>query len=188
MSNHKNFYINGQWVAPSAANAFDVVNPSNEEVCATISLGSEADTNAAVAAARAAFQDWAFTPKPEKLALLHKLLEVYKARSEEMAQAMLQSSPIGESNAHEHFKHFQTPLVPFLPCLGIFFNWYLIAQLEKYGMALLGLYIGFVAAMYFGCSRFRANRRTSEYTCVPNTETESMMLRSYSLPLLERKT
>jgi aldehyde dehydrogenase (NAD+) len=88
MSNLKNFYINGQWVAPSVANDFDVINPSNEEVCATISLGSEADTNAAVAAARAAFDDWAFTPKAEKLALLRKLLEIYKARSEEMAQAM----------------------------------------------------------------------------------------------------
>ncbi|SHF61392.1 aldehyde dehydrogenase (NAD+) [Litoreibacter ascidiaceicola] len=88
MSNLKNFYINGQWVAPSAANDFDVINPSNEEVCATISLGGEADTNAAVAAARAAFESWAFTPKAEKLALLRKLLEIYKARSEEMAQAM----------------------------------------------------------------------------------------------------
>ena len=57
MSNLKNFYINGQWVAPEAAQDFDVINPSNEEVCATISLGGQADTNAAVAAARAAFDD-----------------------------------------------------------------------------------------------------------------------------------
>ncbi|WP_394198987.1 aldehyde dehydrogenase family protein [Litoreibacter albidus] len=88
MSNLKNFYINGQWVAPEAAQDFDVINPSNEEVCATISLGGQADTNAAVAAARAAFDDWAFTPKAEKLALLRKLLEVYNARSEEMARAI----------------------------------------------------------------------------------------------------
>ncbi|SDX49340.1 aldehyde dehydrogenase family protein [Litoreibacter albidus] len=88
MSNLKNFYINGQWVAPEAAQEFDVINPSNEEVCATISLGGQADTDAAVAAARAAFDDWAFTPKAEKLALLRKLLEVYNARSEEMARAI----------------------------------------------------------------------------------------------------
>lgn len=88
MSNLKNFYINGQWVAPEAAQDFDVINPSNEEVCATISLGGQADADAAVAAARAAFDDWAFTPKAEKLALLRKLLEVYNARSEEMARAI----------------------------------------------------------------------------------------------------
>ena len=47
----RNFYINGEWVAPSQPNDFDVVDPSTEQVCAVISLGSEADTNAAVAAA-----------------------------------------------------------------------------------------------------------------------------------------
>lgn len=88
MSNNKNFYINGAWVAPATVNDFDVINPSNEEVCATISLGDQADTDAAVAAARAAFDDWAFTPKAEKMTLLKKLLEVYARRSEEMAQAM----------------------------------------------------------------------------------------------------
>lgn len=88
MPNSKNFYINGQWVAPATANDFDVINPSTEEVCATISLGSEADTNAAVAAARTAFETWAFTPKAEKLALLRKLLDIYNRRSEEMAVAM----------------------------------------------------------------------------------------------------
>ncbi|WP_298259811.1 aldehyde dehydrogenase family protein [uncultured Litoreibacter sp.] len=88
MSNLKKFYINGQWVTPSRANDFQVVNPSTEEICATISLGSEADTNAAVAAARAAFDDWASVSKSDKLALLRRLLDIYKARSEEMAQAM----------------------------------------------------------------------------------------------------
>lgn len=103
MSNLKNFYINGQWVAPSAARDFDVINPSNEEVCATISLGSEADTDAAVAAARAAFKSWAFVPKAEKLALLRKLLDIYKARSEEMAQAMSMEmgAPIKLSRAQQ---------------------------------------------------------------------------------------
>lgn len=88
MDNAKNFYINGAWVTPSANNDFDVINPSNEEVCETISLGSEADTNAAVAAARAAFDAWSQTSKEERLALLKRLSEVYNDRSEEMAQAI----------------------------------------------------------------------------------------------------
>eukprot|EP00095_Tigriopus_kingsejongensis_P005556 snap_masked-scaffold11200_size2057-processed-gene-0.0 protein:Tk05556 transcript:snap_masked-scaffold11200_size2057-processed-gene-0.0-mRNA-1 annotation:"aldehyde dehydrogenase" len=66
----------------------DVINPSNESVVATISLGSEADTNAAVAAARAAFPAWSATSKEERLALLNALMEQYQKRGEEMAVAI----------------------------------------------------------------------------------------------------
>ena len=88
MIEKRDFYINGAWVAPSKPQDFTVIDPSTEEACATISLGAQADTDAAVAAARAAFDDWAIVPKAEKMALLRKLLEVYTARSEEMAQAI----------------------------------------------------------------------------------------------------
>ncbi|MCK4713608.1 MAG: aldehyde dehydrogenase family protein, partial [Marinosulfonomonas sp.] len=88
MTNTRNFYINGQWVAPSTPNDFDVINPSNEEVCATISLGNQADTDAAVAAAKAAFPAWAAVPQAEKLALLEKLLEEYNKRAGDLAEAM----------------------------------------------------------------------------------------------------
>ena len=88
MTNMRNFYINGQWVAPSTPSDFDVINPSNEEVCATISLGSQADTDAAVAAAKAAFPAWAAVPQAEKLALLQKLLEEYMKRAGDLAEAM----------------------------------------------------------------------------------------------------
>ncbi|WP_456388975.1 aldehyde dehydrogenase family protein [Profundibacter sp.] len=88
MTNIRNFYINGQWVAPITANDFDVINPSNEEVCATISLGSQADTDAAVAAAKAAFPAWAAVPQAEKLALLVSLLAEYNKRAGDLAEAM----------------------------------------------------------------------------------------------------
>ncbi|MFY0693316.1 MAG: aldehyde dehydrogenase family protein [Paracoccaceae bacterium] len=88
MSNAKNFYIDGQWVAPEDGRNFDVINPSTEEVCATISLGGQPDTDKAVAAARRAFGEWAFSARSERMALLEKLLEIYKARAEEMAQAI----------------------------------------------------------------------------------------------------
>ena len=84
----RQFYINGSWVDPVAANDFDVIDPSNEEVCAVISLGGEDDTNAAVAAAKAAFPGWAATPVEERIALLEKLYDVYKARAGEMAEAI----------------------------------------------------------------------------------------------------
>jgi aldehyde dehydrogenase (NAD+) len=84
----RNFYINGAWVAPAVANDFLVIDPSTEEACAVISLGDEADTNAAVAAAKAAFPSWSMTSKEDRIALLEKFLDVYKSRSDEMAQAI----------------------------------------------------------------------------------------------------
>ncbi|KIC45131.1 aldehyde dehydrogenase [Ruegeria sp. ANG-S4] len=88
MIEKRNFYINGEWVAPSVANDFDVINPSTEEPCAVISLGSKADTDAAVAAARAALPGWMATPVEERIALVEKLIEVYQSRSEDLAEAI----------------------------------------------------------------------------------------------------
>ena len=88
MSDKRLFYINGQWVAPATANDFDVINPSTEEVAAVISLGSQADTDAAVAAAKAAFDSWSQTTKEERVELLEKFLNIYQERSDEMAVAI----------------------------------------------------------------------------------------------------
>ena len=55
MREYLKFYIDGEWVEPTSPNKFNVINPANEEVCAQISLGSEADVNKAVEAARVAF-------------------------------------------------------------------------------------------------------------------------------------
>lgn len=84
----RDFYINGGWVPPLTANDCNVVDPSNDEVCAIISLGSAADTNAAVAAAKAAFPGWAATPPAERRAVVVRILEQYERRVEEFAQAI----------------------------------------------------------------------------------------------------
>ncbi len=88
MIEKREFYINGQWVAPSAPNDFDVINPSTEEPCAVISLGGQADTDAAVAAARAALPDWMATPVAERIALVEKLAGIYQTRNDDLAQAI----------------------------------------------------------------------------------------------------
>lgn len=88
MDNTENFYIDGKWVAPTKARGMDVIDPSTEEVCATISLGDQADTDAAVAAAKSAFTTWGWSDPAERIALAEKLLAVYNARAEEMAQAI----------------------------------------------------------------------------------------------------
>ena len=50
------FYIDGKWVAPAVAHDLDVINPADETAFAVISLGSEADVDKAVAAAKKAFK------------------------------------------------------------------------------------------------------------------------------------
>ena len=88
MLDKRDFYINGAWCAPQTPREFEVINPANEEPCAVISLGDQGDTDAAVAAARAAFEGWMFTPKAQRLALMEKLAAIYEARKGEMAQAI----------------------------------------------------------------------------------------------------
>ena len=88
MIDKRNFYINGKWVKPTKPNDLEVINPSSEEAFATISLGSKEDTDAAVKAAKNAFVIWKETSKEEKIILLEKLLNVYKKRFNEMAEAM----------------------------------------------------------------------------------------------------
>ena len=88
MEKKTHFYIDGKWMAPATPNELDVINPADETAYATISLGSKADVDAAVAAADKAFLDWADTPVEERIALIEKLAEVYKSRIAEMAKAI----------------------------------------------------------------------------------------------------
>ena len=76
MLDKRQFYINGQWVDPSRKNDLDVINPSDETVCAVVSLGSQADTDAAVAAAKAALPSWSISTKAERIELLERLYDI----------------------------------------------------------------------------------------------------------------
>ncbi|HUH48795.1 MAG TPA: aldehyde dehydrogenase family protein, partial [Mycoplana sp.] len=88
MSNHENFYINGEWVSPVKPQTLDVINPATEEPFTRISVGSAADVDKAVAAAKAAFETFSRTSPAERLALLKRVLEVYLDRFEDIAQAV----------------------------------------------------------------------------------------------------
>ena len=88
MIEKREFYINGQWVAPAAPRDCAVIDPSTEDACAVISLGGQADTDAAVAAAKAAFPRWAATPPAERRAIVTRILDQYEARKEEFAKAI----------------------------------------------------------------------------------------------------
>ena len=86
--NNLKFYIDGRWVNPAAPKTLGVVNPSTEEVFATISVGSPADVDKAVAAARKAFPGFAATTRQQRLALLDAIIAQYARRAEDLAQAI----------------------------------------------------------------------------------------------------
>ncbi|MBC6443754.1 MAG: aldehyde dehydrogenase family protein [Rhodobacteraceae bacterium] len=88
MQDAHEFYINGAWVSPIDGQKMEVINPSSEDPVATITLGGKADTDAAVAAARAAFTPWFNTPREERVAALERMYAAYKARTEDMARAI----------------------------------------------------------------------------------------------------
>jgi acyl-CoA reductase-like NAD-dependent aldehyde dehydrogenase len=88
MRDYRKFYIDGEWVAPAKEQPLDVINPATEGVVGRISLGSKADVDRAVAAARRAFESYSQTTREQRIALLEKIVEVYGRRLEEMAQAI----------------------------------------------------------------------------------------------------
>lgn len=99
MSDYRKFYINGQWVDPASANDFSVINPATEEPIATISLGGSKDVSAAVESARKAFVSYSETTREERLELVRKVIDSYKAKSGQLAETITSEmgSPISLS-------------------------------------------------------------------------------------------
>jgi len=88
MLDKRQFYIDGQWIAPTEAKDFDVINPATEQPVAVISLGGAADLNKAVDAAKATFQTWGENPVDERVVLFERIIEIYNRRSAEMDEAI----------------------------------------------------------------------------------------------------
>ncbi len=88
MVQHKKFYIDGAWVDPVVAKSRPVVNPATEAPMYEIALGSAADVDKAVAAARRAFGTYSQTTREERVALLTRIVEVYKTRMKEIGAAI----------------------------------------------------------------------------------------------------
>jgi aldehyde dehydrogenase (NAD+) len=122
MKDCRQFYIDGKWVSPTKPHDFNVINPANEQLIGTISLGTAGDVDKAVAAARKAFESYSETSVDARLALLQRIIEVYQSKSDQMAETISQEmgAPLSLSRAAQapaglgHFleivkvlKHFQ---------------------------------------------------------------------------------
>lgn len=79
------FYINGQWVAPLGTGTIDVINSTTEVVMGRVPEGTANDINAAVAAAKAAFDSWASTPVHARAGFLQAIADKLKERQSEIA-------------------------------------------------------------------------------------------------------
>ncbi len=82
------FYIDGAWVDPVKPASRPVINPATELALYDIALGSEEDVNRAVAAARRAFETFSVTTRDQRVALLTRIIEVYKTRTKDLAVAI----------------------------------------------------------------------------------------------------
>jgi len=84
------FFIDGKWIAPSSTEAIDVHNAGTGEVMGKVPAGGEKDIDAAVAAARAAFEGWSATPAAKRAEYLQKISDGLKARAAELASVIAQ--------------------------------------------------------------------------------------------------
>ncbi|MEI7445461.1 MAG: aldehyde dehydrogenase family protein [Burkholderiales bacterium] len=88
MIERKQLYIGGRWVAASSAETLEVTDSNTGERWATVPAGTAADADAAVAAARAAFDAWSQTPPATRAEYVQKIADGLKARSEDLAKAI----------------------------------------------------------------------------------------------------
>jgi aldehyde dehydrogenase (NAD+) len=88
MYDFRKFFINGEWVAPSERRELDVVNPATEVSVGKILLGTAADVDVAVRAARAAFDSFSETTREQRAALLTSIIKVFKSNMQRLASAI----------------------------------------------------------------------------------------------------
>jgi aldehyde dehydrogenase (NAD+) len=109
------FFIDGAWVDASDRQSVDVINPATEEVVGRVALGTAADVDRAVDAARRAFETFSRTTVDERAALLERIVAVYKKRLTDVGQAI--SDEMGaplkfavQAQAGSGLGHFSTAL------------------------------------------------------------------------------
>lgn len=92
MREYLKFYIDGRWVDPVALGIHEVENPVTERVCGTIAIGSSADVDTAVTAARAAFTSWSGSTRADRLDLLQSPHAEHQRRAGDLAEAVTEEA------------------------------------------------------------------------------------------------
>ncbi|WP_020102553.1 aldehyde dehydrogenase family protein [Mycobacterium sp. 360MFTsu5.1] len=129
MREYLQFYIDGQWVDPVGLSPLDVENPATEEVAGRIALGSAADVDKAVAAARRAFGSWSQTSREERLDLLQAISAEYLRRQGDLAAAV--SEEIGAPPALAAGAQVQLGIGHLMTAIEVLKNFEFSRQLGK---------------------------------------------------------
>jgi aldehyde dehydrogenase (NAD+) len=103
MREYLKFYIDGQWVAPIDPHTANTINPATEEISGKIALGSAADVDRAVKAARKAFVSWSKSSREDRLHVLERILVEYQKRVGDLAAAVTteMGAPKGLANSFQ---------------------------------------------------------------------------------------
>ncbi|HET7616469.1 MAG TPA: aldehyde dehydrogenase family protein, partial [Bacillales bacterium] len=168
----KKMSIGGKWVESVTGKTFETVNPATGELLAVVSEANESDVDAAVAAARKAFEGgpWAKMSAAERSRLIYKLADLMEENKEELAQldTLDNGKPIRETTAAdvplaiEHFRYYagwSTKIVgQTIPVQGEFFNYTrhepvgVVGQIIPWNFPLLMAAWKLGAALATGCT------------------------------------
>src|SRR5260221_3730751 len=96
---HRQLYIDGQWVESSSGKTNAVENPATEETIAEVSSGGREDCKRAIAAAAEAMKTWMKSTAYERAKVLKKTAELMRERADAIARTltMEQGKPLAEA-------------------------------------------------------------------------------------------
>jgi len=115
MYDYRRFFIDGEWIQPRDRREHDVINPATEEVTGRILLGTPEDVDAAVRAARTAFESFSQTSREERIALLERVITVFEGNMPRLARAISDEmgAPMAlalQAQAGSGYRHLSTAL------------------------------------------------------------------------------
>src|SRR5258707_4017294 len=98
-------YIGGKWQSAQSGETFPNYNPATGETLGYFPLSGASEANAAVAAARAAFEKWRLTPAPRRGEILFRVGELLKQHKEELAHTMTDRKSTRLNSSHANISY-----------------------------------------------------------------------------------
>ena len=83
-------FINGKWQEGHSRQSFETINPADETILARVIAADATDVEAAVQAAKEAFNSWRLTPAPLRGEYLFRVAEILRERKEELSRLLTQ--------------------------------------------------------------------------------------------------
>lgn len=110
LRDYEHFYIDGGWIEPSGSNTDTVINPATEEPIATVPVGTKAEADRALDAARKAFDDgpWPQMTHKERVEILDRFCEIVHRRNDELKSLIV--AEIGAPQMLAQMLHIDTPM------------------------------------------------------------------------------